>query len=229
MMDARRNGLVLLALLLLTQTTISAQTDSMGKDVPIDSVSVATSDSLQTKRGFFKKFLDYFNDANKEKKNKKFDFSVIGGPHYSSDTKFGLGLVAAGLYRTDRNDSILPPSNVSLYGDVSTVGFYLLGVRGNHLFPQEKYRLNYNLYFYSFPSLYWGRGYDNGANSDNESDYKRFQAQVKVDFMFRVAKSFYIGPMAVFDLRNRNSGKEGRHALQIRVSAFPFFMTPVIF
>ena len=74
-----------------------------------------------------------------------------------------------------------------------------MGVRGNHLFPQEKYRLNYNLYFYSFPSLYWGRGYDNGANSDNESDYKRFQAQVKVDFMFRVAKSFYIGPMAVFD------------------------------
>ena len=66
---------------------------------------------------------------------------MIGGPHYSSDTKFGLGLVAAGLYRTDRNDSILPPSNVSLYGDVSTVGFYLLGVRGNHLFPQEKYRL----------------------------------------------------------------------------------------
>ena len=96
MMDARRNGLVLLALLLLTQTTISAQTDSMGKDVPIDSVSVATSDSLQTKRSFFKKFLDYFNDANKEKKNKKFDFSVIGGPHYSSDTKLGLGLVAAG-------------------------------------------------------------------------------------------------------------------------------------
>lgn len=158
MMDARRNGLVLLALLLLTQTTISAQTDSMGKDVPVDSVSAATSDSLQTKRSFFKKFLDYFNDANKEKKNKKFDFSVIGRSHYSSDTKFGLGLVAAGLYRTDRNDSILPPSNVSLYGDVSTVGFYLLGVRGNHLFPQEKYRLNYNLYFYSFPSLYWGRG-----------------------------------------------------------------------
>ena len=99
MMDARRNGLVLLALLLLTQTTISAQTDSMGKDVPVDSVSVATSDSLQTKRSFFKKFLDYFNDANKEKKNKKFDFSVIGGPHYSSDTKFGLGFECFSLWR----------------------------------------------------------------------------------------------------------------------------------
>ncbi len=98
--------------------------------------------------------------------------------------------MAAGLYRTDRNDSILPPSNVSLYGDVSTVGFYLLGVRGKHLFPQDKYRLNYNLYFYSFPSLYWGQGYDNGANDDNESEYDRFQAQVKVDFMFRMARAF---------------------------------------
>ena len=107
--------------------------------------------------------------------------------------------MAAGLYRTDRNDSILPPSNVSLYGDVSTVGFYLLGVRGNHLFPQDKYRLNYNLYFYSFPSLYWGQGYDNGANDDNESEYDRFQAQVKVDIMFRMARNFYIGPMTTFD------------------------------
>ena len=65
MMDARRNGLVLLALLLLTQTTISAQTDSMGKDVPVDSVSVATSDSLQTKRSFFKKFLSVRFDCQK--------------------------------------------------------------------------------------------------------------------------------------------------------------------
>ena len=46
-----------------------------------------------------------------------------------------------------------------------------------------------------FPSLYWGQGYDNGANDDNESEYDRFQAQVKVDFMFRMARNFYIGPI----------------------------------
>ena len=156
-----------------------------------DSASVSvTADSVAVKRSFFKKFLDYFNDANKEKKNKKFDFSVIGGPHYSSDTKLGLGLVAAGLYRTDRADTLLPLSTVSLYGDVSTVGFYLLGVRGSHIFPKDKYRLNYNLYFYSFPSLYWGVGYRNAVNDENESSYKRFQAQVKVDFMFRPRDKF---------------------------------------
>ena len=196
-MDAKLTKWVLPVLLLIIATDIWAQGPT-GTDVSVES-SVSVTDTLPQKKSFFKKFLDYFNDANKEKKNKKFDFSVIGGPHYSSDTKFGIGLVAAGLYRTDLNDTILPPSNVSLYGDVSTVGFYLLGVRGNHLFPQDKYRLNYNLYFYSFPSLYWGKGYENGSNDDNESDYDRFQAQVKVDFMTRVARNFYIGPMAVFD------------------------------
>ena len=71
-------------------------------------------DSTVQKRTFFKRFLDYFNDANKDKNHKKFDFSIIGGPHYSTDTKLGLGLVAAGLYRADRSDMLLPPSNVSL-------------------------------------------------------------------------------------------------------------------
>lgn len=47
-------------------------------------------DSTVQKRTFFKKFLDYFNDANKDKNHKKFDFSIIGGPHYSTDTKLGL-------------------------------------------------------------------------------------------------------------------------------------------
>ncbi|MDA6215525.1 hypothetical protein OSK28_26155, partial [Escherichia coli] len=70
-----------------------------------DMDSAVILDSVPVKRNFFRKFLNYFNDANKEKKNKKFDFSIIGGPHYSSDTKLGLGLVAAGLYRSDRNDT----------------------------------------------------------------------------------------------------------------------------
>lgn len=124
---------------------------------------------------------------------------MIGGPHYASDTKFGLGLVAAGLYRTDPNDSILPPSNVSLYGDVSSVGFYMLGVRGNHIAPKGRYRIDYHLYFYSFPSEFWGIGYEMGDNDANKSDMKRWQAQAEVSFLFRVADNFYIGPMASYD------------------------------
>lgn len=145
---------------------------------PVDTAAVDTSAVKTThKRGFMTRFLDYFNDANKEKKNKRFDFSIIGGPHYSTDTKLGLGLVAAGLYRSDPTDSLSAPSNVSLFGDVSTVGFYMLGVRGTHKFPRDTHRIDYTLYFYSFPCYIWGLGYDMGDNDDNKSKMKRWQAQ----------------------------------------------------
>lgn len=168
-------------------------TDSISSAEKVDTMA------LQAGKSWVNRILDYFNDSNKNKKHKRFDFSVIGGPHYASDTKFGLGLVAAGLYRTDPNDSILPPSNVSLYGDVSSVGFYMLGVRGNHIAAKGRYRIDYDLQFYSFPSDFWGIGYEMGDNDDNKSDMKRWQAQAEVSFLFRVADNFYIGPMASYD------------------------------
>lgn len=168
-------------------------TDSISPAEKVDTMA------LRAGKSWVNRILDYFNDSNKNKKHKRFDFSVIGGPHYASDTKFGLGLVAAGLYRTDPNDSILPPSNVSLYGDVSSVGFYMLGVRGNHIAPKGRYRIDYHLYFYSFPADFWGIGYEMGDNDANKSDMKRWQAQAEVSFLFRVADNFYIGPMASYD------------------------------
>jgi len=168
-------------------------TDSISSAEKVDTMA------LRAGKSWVNRILDYFNDSNKNKKHKRFDFSVIGGPHYASDTKFGLGLVAAGLYRTNPNDSILPPSNVSLYGDVSSVGFYMLGVRGNHIAPKGRYRIDYHLYFYSFPADFWGIGYEMGDNDANKSDMKRWQAQAEVSFLFRVADNFYIGPMASYD------------------------------
>lgn len=175
---------------LFSVLSISAQEVERSDSVP---QNVAKKKSLITK------FLDYFNDANKNKKHKKFDFSIIGGPHYSTDTKLGIGLVAAGLYRTNPNDTLLPPSNVSLFGDVSTVGFYMLGIRGTHIFPQDKYRADYTVYFYSFPCEFWGMGYDMGNDDNNKSEMKRWQARIKGSFLFHLGNNFYIGPMMSYD------------------------------
>lgn len=161
--------------------------------------SATKQDTLTKKKSFLTRFLDYFNDANKNKEHKKFDFSIIGGPHYSTDTKLGIGLVAAGLYRANANDTLLPPSNVSLFGDVSTVGFYMLGIRGTHIFPQDKYRADYTIYFYSFPCKFWGMGYDMGDDNSNKSDMKRWQARFKASFLFHMGDNLYLGPMVSYD------------------------------
>ena len=195
------SGLTLSAQAQQPTDSLTVQSDSLTVEADSITQSQQNPDEEQPrkKRSFMKKFLDYFNDANKVKKNKKFDFSIIGGPHYSTDTKLGLGLVAAGLYKTDRSDPNLRYSNVSLFGDVSTVGFYLLGIRGNHIFPHDKYRMDYTIYFFSFPSCIWGIGYDQGNNDANLSPMERWQMQVKSNFLFRITESLYVGPMFSID------------------------------
>ena len=162
-------------------------------------------DSVKTKKdNFFKRFYRYFAESNEVKEEKKFDFSIIGGPHFSSDTKLGLGVVASGLYRLDRSDKSISPSNVSIYGDITTTGFYLLGIRGNTIFPKDKFRIDGNIYFFSFPSSYWGIGYEAG-HRDSSTTFKRLENQIKLDFLFKVAKNTYVGPNLMF--RNVN-GKD---------------------
>ncbi len=185
--------------LLLCFMTLMFTTNINASCLRENSQVIAAYDSTRAKSSFVKRLLDYFNDANKTKEYKKFDFSIIGGPHYSTDTKFGIGLVAAGLYRADRRDTLLPPSNVSIFSDISTVGFYMLGVRGTHIFPKDKYRLDYTTYFYSFPCKYWGIGYENGNDDANRTKMKRWQAQIQATFMIRVADNMYLGPSVSFD------------------------------
>ncbi len=197
----KRQLLLLLFICVLTRVSGYVGNDSiLGYQDSLSTLLVDTIKSKQPqKKSFFRKFVDYFNDANKPKNNKKFDFSVIGGPHYSSDVGLGLGLVGSGLYRMDRSDTIMQPSIVSFYGDIATSGFYLLGVRGTNFFPHDKYRLVYNFYFFSFPSYFWGMGYENASNKDNKSKYKRLQNQARVDFLFRLAHNLYFGPGMSFN------------------------------
>ena len=155
-----------------------------------------TTDTL--KNGFFHRFYRYFEQSNKVKEEKKFDFSIIGGPHFSSDTKLGLGVVASGLFRIDREDKTISPSNISLYGDVTTTGFYLLGIRGNMIFPKDRFRANINMYFFSFPSEYWGIGYDAGKDEDHKTEYKRLEQQVKLELLYKLAPNLYAGANLMF-------------------------------
>ena len=115
---------------------------------PIDTVRMEAaqyglSDSVvspvvKKKKPFFRRIIDYFGESSRDKTfEKKIDFTFIGGPNYSKETELGLGLMAAGLYRLDRTDSITSPSDVSIYATASTAGFYKIGVSGNNIFRSD--------------------------------------------------------------------------------------------
>lgn len=158
----------------------------------------ADSVGPEKKGNIISRIINYFSESNTVRRDKAFDFSILGGPYYSSDTKFGVGLVAAGLYSTNRADTLTPLSDITLYGNVSTIGYYQVGIRGHNLFYRDRYRINYEAYFSSMPSKFWGIGYDNDVNDDNETRYKRLQSEAFVDFLFQPVENFFVGPAMNF-------------------------------
>ena len=47
----------------------------------------AATDTMPQRRSLGKRVADYFRNANKGRTDKKFDFSIIGGPHYNTNTQ----------------------------------------------------------------------------------------------------------------------------------------------
>ena len=158
--------------------------------LPEDSISL-----MPKKKNFFTKVVDYFRNANQIKDYRKFDFGFLPGPHYSSTAGLGLGIVATGTYTMDKEDPELPRSNVSLYSDISTKGFMLIGIQGMNIFPHERFRLDYRTYIYTFPTNFWGIGHEHGDFDGNETEYRRIRIEAMCRFLFRVARNTYIGPM----------------------------------
>ena len=175
----------------------------------------STNENIQTdtvpkeKNSFFKKIGDYFKNANKPKPEKKFDISFIGGPQYSSATQFGIGIMAAGLYRSDRSDQSIQPSLMCRFSETFLHRVFTCWVYEALIFyPKTSTRPLYTVYFYSMPSDYWGIGYDAGSNDSFYWSYLRLQAQMKTDFLFKLSHNLFFGPMIAFDFVKGNNFKK---------------------
>lgn len=204
-MEYTRISAMLISLFLTAVSLRAAAGDVTTLSIaPADTAAIsAVPDTIVAKRpNIFRRFINYFNESNKPKSYKTFDFSIIGGPHYSSDTRLGIGVVAAGFYHSTKGDTVTAPSNISLYGDVSTVGFYMIGIRGNHIFQGDRNRIDYNLYFYRFPRRFWGIGYDMGRDMSNKSKFDETFVSASVTWLHELTPHLFIGPGAAFTYAN---------------------------
>lgn len=190
------------------------QQSELCDSVAVDGSVAASDTAVVKKRNAIQRFFDYFGNANKERSDKKFDISFIGGPFYNSALGVGIGVVGSGLYRIKGCARELQPSNVSIFGSVSTTGFYMIGIRGNNIFPEERFRINYTMNFYSMPSYFWGIGYENGNNDDNRTKMDRWQAEIKGEFMAKVAENFYLGVLLSWDYIRGGGVEKNKHLFE---------------
>ena len=162
-------------------------------------------DSVQ-RVGFWERVKNYFRlDADTAtQEQKRFDISIVGGPSYASDSKLGLGLAGIAQYRLNGCDNI-QPSNATITGDITTAGFWSLGVEGTTFFPDDRMRLNYLLDVEYAPRDFWGMGYENGNIDEHKVKLHEHDYKIKGEWLFRLADCFYAGPMLQWDYAN--SGK----------------------
>ena len=158
------------------------------KTGPTDSLAATTE-----KRGFVRRVFDYFDRSNVDRTfEKKIDWSIAPGPNYSSDVGFGIGFLIAGLYRLDRTDSITEPSNISIYGNVTTQKFALLRFSGSNIFNHNKRRLNYSGAFVYFPGAFYGVGYEAGK-AGYAQNLTTTMGIFRISWCAAVANRFYLG------------------------------------
>lgn len=135
----------------------------------------------------------YFKESNKGR-NKRFDWGILAGPSYNQTTSLGIGGGVSGLYSWDRSDSLLQRSNINAFFSVYITGMYLLTLNGNNYMKHDAQRWTYKARFKRQPTDFWGIGYKNGIRGEQKSDYDALQLYFRGDYLFRVAKNFYLGP-----------------------------------
>ena len=172
--------ITLFVLLLITPLATAAEKS--------DSVSATTH------KGVIGRLIHYFDQSNKRALTTRPNFTPLGGPHYSSEKGLGLGLVIAGDYSPCPSDTLLPASNISFKGDIATKGYYLIGLDGVHIFPNNSRRINYDLNFQSFSTYFWGIGYDWNHHNANKTKYNLFDITLSADYEWRLTHGLYLGP-----------------------------------
>lgn len=171
-----------------------------------------TSDSLALvpkKQGFVRRIFDYFDRSNVDRTfERKIDWSIAPGPSYSSDVGFGLGFLIAGLYRLDRTDSITAPSNISIYGNVTTKKFLLLRFSGDNVFDHNDRRLSYSGAFVYFPGAFYGVGYRAGEAGYGQS-LNQTMGIFRVSWCSAVIGRFFLGASGGIDYSGASYSDSG--------------------
>lgn len=184
------SGIVLFfSLSLCTITKIHAQQVSEPIHAETEDSTLISLSQPKRKDNYWNRLIYGNVDRTREK---MIDISFAAAPSYTREASFGIGGMASGLYRLDRRDSIMPPSDITMIFNGSIVGFYALGFRGNNYFKGNRSLLSYDIEFTTKPLDFWGISYEACAQNP-VIEYTRRQIKVEANYQYQLKKSFYIG------------------------------------
>lgn len=208
----RQKIIIILSTVLITFNMLGQQTDSLHIDSTLIVQSVSSVNNNQPSNSqiseadlfmslpIVQKLPDWLSnylssllsghvDRTREK---TVDVTFGALPSYTREAGFGIGAVATGLYRANRNDTLPNPSDFYASINASLNGFYVLTFQGNHLFPDNKSRLSYKTEIYSKNLDFWGITAQETAKNP-KSKYNRRQLDLQAEYIYKINRNFYAG------------------------------------
>lgn len=123
---------------------------------------------------------------------KPVDLSFVVAPCYTRGGSFGVGGAATGLYRLDRRDSIMQPSDFSLSGSATVKGFYGVTLNGNNHFRGNRSRLSYRIQFQNKNLDFWGISRE-ACEVNPVAAYRRQMIRLEADYVYKLTPAFHLG------------------------------------
>lgn len=119
--------------------------------------------------------------------------NVLGGPFYDNQAGFGIALMAGGNFKF-RNDTVSFPTTSQLYFNISTKGFWKIGLYGSVFLNENKWRINYDISYENTPSYFYGIGFENGDNEENKTMQHKHLGLFHVEGLMKVTGALKVGP-----------------------------------
>ena len=143
-------------------------------------------------RGWFDNILDKLGADGGYDESKAIDFSILPGPFYNPDLKFGIGFSAAGLYKVDDSEDA-EISSLTLTGYGSSNASFGVQVDNKMLFNGDRQRFFIKTTLNSTRESYYGTGYDQVMDEGNKTMFTLSEISVKPRYLHQVANDLYIG------------------------------------
>lgn len=140
-------------------------------------------------KGYLRSLLNGHEDRTFEK---AMDITYIAAPCYTREGSVGIGGAATALYRLDRTDSIMQPSDLQFTASAAIKGFYSIGLKGNNNFKGNRSKLTYSIVFNRKTLDFWGITYED-CSKNSASQYVRQQIKFDADYIRKIPNNFKLG------------------------------------
>jgi outer membrane protein assembly factor BamA len=114
----------------------------------------------------------------------------------SIETGWSFGLASAGTFHLKTHDSTTRTSNAQALALYTTRHQFVAAINGSIYFPGERYILNEQLSYSSFPDEFWGLG--NSAPYSNKESYKFKQYYVYLHPQRLISRNLFLGAVYEF-------------------------------